>query len=299
MTWNRQQAENRKKKLAERRAKGLCVGCGADAKEKRLCRRCADLSNRNGRRRRRRKLATGLCGECGKKKITDYEYRCNDCHTAKYGTRECKTVGCKNKPNSRNIFCEICKSDRAILHWWINISERNKVCAWCGRLFLADTRLAKCCSDDCLRRYYTKRATVKWRKRNGKEKSYKICIGCGVEFDTWDSRKKTCGHICSKKVSRRLGKQMRRHRSGSERSCFVDIKELFKRDLGRCKICNRKLNLKRVVPHRLAATVDHIVPLSLGGINNYENTQLACFICNSSKGNRAVPGGEQLLMIGL
>ena len=33
-------------------------------------------------------------------------------------------------------------------------------------------------------------------------------------------------------------------------------------------------------------TLDHRVPLSRGGLNNYENLVVACKYCNSSKGNR-------------
>ncbi|MCK4518139.1 HNH endonuclease [Candidatus Babeliales bacterium] len=50
----------------------------------------------------------------------------------------------------------------------------------------------------------------------------------------------------------------------------------------------------RVVPHPLAVTIDHVIPLSCGGEHSYRNTQLACFRCNSIKGNGSVDGGEQL-----
>lgn len=34
------------------------------------------------------------------------------------------------------------------------------------------------------------------------------------------------------------------------------------------------------------ATIDHVVPRSRGGIDDLSNLTLACFSCNSSKGNR-------------
>jgi 5-methylcytosine-specific restriction endonuclease McrA len=48
--------------------------------------------------------------------------------------------------------------------------------------------------------------------------------------------------------------------------------------------------------HPKAVSIDHIVPLSLGGHNTKANVQLAHLGCNISKGNRG--GGEQLRLIG-
>ncbi|QWT30007.1 HNH endonuclease [Streptomyces phage TunaTartare] len=46
-----------------------------------------------------------------------------------------------------------------------------------------------------------------------------------------------------------------------------------------------KLCLKCGVTEKL--TIDHIVPLSLGGDNQFENLQILCHSCNSSKQNRS------------
>lgn len=79
---------------------------------------------------------------------------------------------------------------------------------------------------------------------------------------------------------------------------YVDIEVLFARDKSRCQICKQKLNLKRQIPHALAATIDHTIPLYQDGEHSYKNTQLACFRCNSKKGSRTLDGGEQLLLFG-
>lgn len=68
--------------------------------------------------------------------------------------------------------------------------------------------------------------------------------------------------------------------------------------MGRCQICGRKLNTERIVPHALAMTIDHVIPLSIGGDHSKRNMQLACFEYNTTKGNRVVNGGEQLLIFG-
>ena len=90
-------------------------------------------------------------------------------------------------------------------------------------------------------------------------------------------------------------------RRATARNAFVEtvaVKMLFEREMGCCRICNRKLNLATKHPNPLSASIDHIVPLSEGGEHSYKNTQLACLECNIRKGNRTLPGGEQLFMFG-
>ena len=110
--------------------------------------------------------------------------------------------------------------------------------------------------------------------------------------------KKFCSLSCSRRSSKRNSKHKRKTRI---KECYVEPVskfELFKRYGGKCAICGRKLNLDRLVPHPLAVTIDHIIPISMGGEHSYKNTQLACFKCNYSKGDGLTTNGEQLKMFG-
>jgi 5-methylcytosine-specific restriction endonuclease McrA len=68
------------------------------------------------------------------------------------------------------------------------------------------------------------------------------------------------------------------------------------RDGWRCHICRTRVGKKIAWPHPRSASLDHVVPLSLGGVHDPSNVRPAHLGCNSSKGNRG--GGEQLLLIG-
>lgn len=57
---------------------------------------------------------------------------------------------------------------------------------------------------------------------------------------------------------------------------FQERNELFKKYNNQCLFCNSKEHL----------TIDHIIPLSLGGTNYMENLQLLCRSCNSRKSNQ-------------
>lgn len=64
----------------------------------------------------------------------------------------------------------------------------------------------------------------------------------------------------------------RKHRSAVTREM------LYKQYDGRCQLCGKKLTLDNM-------TLDHIVPLNLGGADELENIQIACFACNQLKKN--------------
>jgi 5-methylcytosine-specific restriction endonuclease McrA len=46
-----------------------------------------------------------------------------------------------------------------------------------------------------------------------------------------------------------------------------------------CQYCGKKLKENKV-------TIDHIIPVSLGGKNRWDNTVTSCFYCNNKKDNR-------------
>lgn len=69
---------------------------------------------------------------------------------------------------------------------------------------------------------------------------------------------------------------------------------VFMRDGWICQICKKRVNKKLRLPNRMSASLDHIVPLSLGGIHAYSNVQLAHLRCNSRKQDNTLPQGEQL-----
>jgi len=53
---------------------------------------------------------------------------------------------------------------------------------------------------------------------------------------------------------------------------------VFLRDEFQCQYCGEEVT-------RRTATLDHILPVSLGGQTSWENTCCACSVCNSKKGN--------------
>jgi 5-methylcytosine-specific restriction endonuclease McrA len=72
---------------------------------------------------------------------------------------------------------------------------------------------------------------------------------------------------------------------------------ILKRDKYKCYICGQELNREYIEPYDpLNPTIDHIVPLAVGGDHKPSNVRACCMECNSMKGD-SVENAVQLAMI--
>jgi hypothetical protein len=107
----------------------------------------------------------------------------------------------------------------------------------------------------------------------------------------------TCSAACAE-TKRLDDKREAKHRHRArKRSAFVAPvvrREVYERDGWRCQLCGRAVKRDADVPHPMAPTLDHIIPLAAGGTHEPTNVQTAHFLCNATKGAR---GGGQLRLI--
>lgn len=74
-------------------------------------------------------------------------------------------------------------------------------------------------------------------------------------------------------------------RSPRGRACIVetfDPREIFERDGWRCHVCGEDVS-REVGAHDQDATIDHLIPVVLGGDHSRSNVALAHRLCNSSR----------------
>lgn len=139
------------------------------------------------------------------------------------------------------------------------------------------------CSRSC------KEAALKAELKHGREQSKpdRACRQCGVSMPRsmrsdaayCSERCNSAAHSQTRKASAKVGARQER----------IDRAYIVARDKGVCHLCRRQ------VPAVLV-TLDHIVPLALGGTHTADNLAVACLSCNCAKGSR--PANEQLLLIG-
>lgn len=86
-----------------------------------------------------------------------------------------------------------------------------------------------------------------------------------------------------------------RVRGGSDEKPGYLRAAICKRDGWRCGICAERVNPSLEYPHPRAASLDHVVPVSEGGLSDPANLRLVHLVCNLRRRN--LGGGEQLALI--
>lgn len=61
---------------------------------------------------------------------------------------------------------------------------------------------------------------------------------------------------------------------------------IYDRDNGICQLCKIKIDPQKVHPDLMSFSVDHKIPISLGGNDNPGNLQASHLLCNIKKGNK-------------
>ena len=172
---------------------------------------------------------------------------------------------------------------------WAERHRKPRLCPICEDVIIQ--RRAKFCSNLCKEFYYKS-------KYPAKKNILRRCPGCR-------EAKQFSGTYCSNdcyqqsdhgKFIIRQGRHLRRARMRNAYTELVDPLVIAKRDKYKCHICRKRVNMNLEHNDKYSPTMDHLIPISLGGDHSYANIQLAHRTCNSSKGNRAV--NEQLLLFG-
>lgn len=152
-------------------------------------------------------------------------------------------------------------------------------CLNCGKPFTKAHPVQKYCSAACRKRAQDKRRYY----RNGKKWDIvtRTCKECGGVFRvTGHSRQKFCCEGCQRTDEKRR----RRANKRKVHTEPVYRHEIYIRDGGICQLCGKPIDLDLPYNHDMAISLDHVIPLALGGAHEPNNIQLAHRICNSSKG---------------
>lgn len=107
------------------------------------------------------------------------------------------------------------------------------------------------------------------------------CKECGKGY-VGNAKREYC-YDCKAQKDKELRRINRDKRKAAERYATiaepVDRVKVFNRDKWKCRMCGVKVQAKRPNDDN-AAQLDHIVPLSKGGVHTYSNVQCLCRKCN-------------------
>lgn len=168
--------------------------------------------------------------------------------------------------------------------------EKTKpVCCICGKQFEGRPD-ARYCSEECRKEIARQKGRQYWRTYKAasvvNEHTVKACKECGKSFITnfMASVREYCSDTCAR---RRFKDDYKKQRKEQLKKAFVKpvyFSKIYMRDKGMCQICGKLVDYNKSPEDPMGATIDHVVPLSIGGKHHPDNCQLAHRRCNSIKG---------------
>lgn len=145
---------------------------------------------------------------------------------------------------------------------------------------------------------------VEWESRRADKKRIKeanrkywqeyeqehTCVECGKKYIAHYPLAKYCSKKCSRKVTR-----IRKRYEGITIDKDITVQKLAKRDHDKCQLCGLPVDWddkhktdKAIICGDMYPSIDHIIPISSGGLHAWNNVQLAHRICNTKKSNKVV-----------
>lgn len=158
-------------------------------------------------------------------------------------------------------------------------------CEHCQKFFIAFYHHQKFCCDEC---------RIKSSYKNNLKQSVVYFYSCEL-CNTFFARKIVLRGAASNPIKcdqcRLIGKRIRYRkktikRQGAISSPKISVEFIAKRDNYICHLCDKPVDMDIPRTERLGATLDHIQPISKGGLDTMENVALAHWICNIKKGNK-------------
>lgn len=133
------------------------------------------------------------------------------------------------------------------------------------------------------------------KKRERKLKNFRTakCVVCGEEFTTFNPKQVTCSKKCQKRYQ---------HQKNDERYKGITIdkgitlESVYKKDSGTCYLCGCKCNWEdrtirddgTFIVGKTYPTIEHVKPISKGGLHEWKNIRLACWQCNTIKRDKII-----------
>lgn len=160
--------------------------------------------------------------------------------------------------------------------------DESRLCVYCKKEYRPKARRPSTfCSRECKNLF--RRAKQK-AERVASKPTDRRCIHCGKSMP---QLMRTDAAFCSEKCNSASHNLMRKHAFRTQapkrsRSTFRAL--VAEHDEWVCGICNKPVDPNVKHPDPKYGSIDHIIPISMGGSSDNGNLQLAHLVCNLRKG---------------
>lgn len=166
--------------------------------------------------------------------------------------------------------------------------ERRK-CGFCEAPFEGHHNRVYC-SDHCYVQNKIQKQSEIWFRYKEQRSDFKetTCEYCHDPIFVLATKKGVSTHpecrlIMKRERIRRKNDARRRFPYRNRKANYHGVAE---RDNWTCWICEIKVDPELPSTNRMGGTIDHVVPISKGGTDEWDNLKLAHWICNVKRGNR-------------
>jgi hypothetical protein len=169
----------------------------------------------------------------------------------------------------------------------MNNFTRN--CTWCLTDFQTQYQDKIYCTKLCAQRSRDLRKRI----RNGTQRPIhkRSCKGCGENFVTRRKEQVYCSTQCNRWMREQMKRETARIRGKSQWNAAQRPTwkaRIYYGNKGICQLCFQPIDLTLDYPNPMSFSIDHIVPVSLGGTHKLKNLQSAHLLCNSKRGNKPI-----------
>lgn len=230
------------------------------------------IANRVTRAARLEKKKLAVCVVCAREFSKKYPYS--------------KTKTCSTECTHTLVFSKVNQRKRAV-------RKVGCMCRFCGSIVLRtqyQLHGKECfCDSECYqshRKFKVALSPVICEPKSGKK-----CVYCGNAIVGREgSRRLYCSQACCGKHAKQKRKMAKLCNGPWD---VISIDTLAEKHNWLCCECGCKCKKSQGLNNPSEATIDHIIPVSIGGTHTWENVQLLCRNCNTIKSD-SIKEGTQL-----
>lgn len=195
----------------------------------------------------------------------------------------CLASGC-----SKSVYA----SGNCAMHWkrlrrWGSLDcPPARTCLHCSTSFTPEKSGGRnLCSPQCRSRYYGADSPAKLCTEDGCQRPLRAKGLCSMH---WRRKARAEGREANSEWDerRKANYQQRRALKLQLPADRIRPADVYERDEWACGICSTPVDRTLAYPDPMSPSLDHVLPLSLGGHHTMENVALAHLSCNVRKGNR-------------
>ena len=174
--------------------------------------------------------------------------------------------------------------------------DRTSKCLVCEISFVGSKAGLKYCGAECRKMGNAIKAAERWRayaESRGEFKEWN-CGWCNSKVKVRSSLQggKKYHDDCAVKARRARNRIKTVRRQGVRSDARITHEEVAERDSFTCYLCGDLVDMSLPRTSRFGATLDHVIPISKGGVDSLDNLKLAHWVCNIRKSDKILEVGD-------